>query len=122
MPYYVVCPDEEDLCVETFKTLKKAEVRAEENARSEENIPVYIFHGKIKKVYEEEYGQFGGNPFGALMGDFYFDHSRKRVRNHGNSISFPSKTISSYYWKSISIHLFVGYQCYSYTTFRLFRF
>ena len=53
MPYYVVCPDEEDLCVETFKTLKKAEVRAEENARSEENIPVYIFHGKIKKVYEE---------------------------------------------------------------------
>lgn len=53
MPYYVVCPDEEDLCVEVFKTLKKAEARAEENARLEENIPVYIFHGKIKKVYEE---------------------------------------------------------------------
>lgn len=29
----------------------------------------------FKKVYEEEYGQFGGNPFGALVGDFYFDHS-----------------------------------------------
>jgi type VI secretion system protein ImpC len=29
----------------------------------------------FKKVYEEEYGQFGGSPFGALVGDYYFDHS-----------------------------------------------
>ncbi len=29
----------------------------------------------FKKVYEEEYGQFGGEPFGAIVGDFYFDHS-----------------------------------------------
>ena len=29
----------------------------------------------FKKVYEEEYGQFGGEPFGCLMGDYYFDHS-----------------------------------------------
>jgi type VI secretion system protein ImpC len=29
----------------------------------------------FKKVYEEEYGQFGGHPFGCLVGDFYFDHS-----------------------------------------------
>src|SRR6476659_8088179 len=28
----------------------------------------------FKKVYEEEYGQFGGEPFGCLMGDYYFDH------------------------------------------------
>ncbi|HSI49063.1 MAG TPA: type VI secretion system contractile sheath large subunit [Ideonella sp.] len=29
----------------------------------------------FKRVYEEEYGQFGGEPFGALVGDYYFDHS-----------------------------------------------
>lgn len=29
----------------------------------------------FKKIYEEEYGQFGGEPFGCLIGDFYFDHT-----------------------------------------------
>jgi type VI secretion system protein ImpC len=29
----------------------------------------------FKKVYEAEYGQFGGEPFGCLVGDYYFDHS-----------------------------------------------
>ena len=29
----------------------------------------------FKKVYEEEYGQFGGEPFGCLVGDYHFDHS-----------------------------------------------
>ena len=29
----------------------------------------------FKKVYEEEYGQFGGEPFGCLMGDYHFDQS-----------------------------------------------
>ena len=29
----------------------------------------------FKKVYEQEYGQFGGEPFGCLMGDYYFDQS-----------------------------------------------
>ena len=29
----------------------------------------------FKKLYEEEYGQFGGEPYGCLMGDYYFDHS-----------------------------------------------
>lgn len=29
----------------------------------------------FKKIYEEEYGQFGGEPFGCLVGDFHFDHS-----------------------------------------------
>src|SRR6266496_4658163 len=28
-----------------------------------------------KKVYEAEYGQFGGEPFGCLVGDYFFDHS-----------------------------------------------
>ena len=29
----------------------------------------------FKKLYEEEYGQFGGEPYGALVGDYHFDHS-----------------------------------------------
>ena len=29
----------------------------------------------FKRVYEEEYGQFGGEPFGCLVGDYYFDQS-----------------------------------------------
>ncbi|MBL1265356.1 type VI secretion system contractile sheath large subunit [Candidatus Methylomicrobium oryzae] len=28
----------------------------------------------FKKIYEHEYGQFGGEPFGCLVGDFEFDH------------------------------------------------
>ncbi|NJQ21794.1 type VI secretion system contractile sheath large subunit [Pantoea sp. LS15] len=33
----------------------------------------------FKKVYEQEYGQFGGEPYGALIADFYFDHSPQDV-------------------------------------------
>ena len=34
----------------------------------------------FKKVYEEEFGQFGGEPFGLLIGDYYFDHSPQDVQ------------------------------------------
>lgn len=33
----------------------------------------------FKKVYEEEYGQFGGEPYGCLVGDYYFDQSPRDV-------------------------------------------
>jgi type VI secretion system protein ImpC len=33
----------------------------------------------FKKVYEQEYGQLGGEPFGCLIGDYYFDHSPQDV-------------------------------------------
>ncbi len=29
----------------------------------------------FKKVYEQEYGQLGGEPYGCLVGDYHFDHS-----------------------------------------------
>jgi type VI secretion system protein ImpC len=29
----------------------------------------------FKKIYEEEYGQFGGEPFGCLIGDYHFDQT-----------------------------------------------
>ena len=37
----------------------------------------------FKKIYEAEYGQFGGEPFGALIGDFHFDHSPPDVEMLG---------------------------------------
>ena len=33
----------------------------------------------FKRVYEEEYGQFGGEPFGCLVGDYHFDHTAPDV-------------------------------------------
>jgi type VI secretion system protein ImpC len=29
----------------------------------------------FKRLYEEEYGQFGGEPYGCLVGDYHFDHT-----------------------------------------------
>ncbi|PLC05624.1 type VI secretion system contractile sheath large subunit [Variovorax sp. RO1] len=37
----------------------------------------------FKKIYEEEYGQFGGEPFGALVGDYHFDQSPPDVEMLG---------------------------------------
>jgi type VI secretion system protein ImpC len=33
----------------------------------------------FKKVYEHEYGQLGGEPYGCLVGDYFFDHSAPDV-------------------------------------------
>ena len=33
----------------------------------------------FKKLYEEEYGQFGGQPYGCLVGDYHFNHSAPDV-------------------------------------------
>jgi type VI secretion system protein ImpC len=37
----------------------------------------------FKQIYEGEYGQFGGEPFGCLVGDYYFDHSAPDVEMLG---------------------------------------
>jgi type VI secretion system protein ImpC len=37
----------------------------------------------FKKVYEEQYGTFGGEPFGCLVGDFYYDHTPPDVEALG---------------------------------------
>lgn len=44
----------------------------------------------FKKVYEEEYGQFGGEPFGCLVGDYYFDHSPPDVELLGEMARISS--------------------------------
>jgi len=37
----------------------------------------------FKKIYEQEYGQFGGEPYGCLIGDYYFDHGPQDVEMLG---------------------------------------
>ena len=37
----------------------------------------------FKKLYEEEYGQLGGEPFVCVVNDFYFDHSPQDVETLG---------------------------------------
>ena len=34
----------------------------------------------FRRVYEEEFGQFGGEPYGVLIGDYYFDHRPEDVQ------------------------------------------
>ncbi|MEQ1951973.1 type VI secretion system contractile sheath large subunit [Mesorhizobium sp. CN2-181] len=34
----------------------------------------------FKSVYEQEFGQLGGHPYGALVGDYHFDHSAVDIR------------------------------------------
>ena len=38
----------------------------------------------FKKVYTDEYSMLGGEPFGCLVGDYYFDNSAKDVALLGN--------------------------------------
>ena len=38
----------------------------------------------FKKVYEAEYGQLGGEPYGCLVGDYYFDHTAPDVQLLGD--------------------------------------
>ena len=33
----------------------------------------------FKRIYEEEYGQFGGEPIGCIVGDYHFDHGPQDV-------------------------------------------
>src|SRR6185503_10189951 len=37
----------------------------------------------FKKFYEEEYGQFGGEPYGCFVGDYHFDQSPPDVELMG---------------------------------------
>lgn len=38
----------------------------------------------FKKLYEDEFGSPGGQPYGALIGDYSFDHSPEDVKMLGN--------------------------------------
>ena len=52
---------------EMSKTLKKFKGTAWDQS------PIF------KKIYEQEFGQMGGEPYGTLVADYYFDHSPQDV-------------------------------------------
>ena len=60
------------------KTLKKFEGTAWDQS------PLF------KKLYEEEFGMPGGQPYGALIGDYHFDHSPEDVKLLGNMAQIAS--------------------------------
>jgi type VI secretion system protein ImpC len=62
-------------------------IRVLDISKRELNRTLKKFHGTawdqsplFKKIYEEEYGQFGGRPYGLLIGDYYFDHRPEDVQ------------------------------------------
>ena len=59
----VMCISKKDL----HKTLRKFKGTAWDQS------PIF------KQMYEEEFGQFGGEPFGCVVGDYYFDHGPQDV-------------------------------------------
>jgi type VI secretion system protein ImpC len=50
----------------------------------------------FKKMYEEEFGQFGGEPYGCLVGDYHFDHSPPDVELLSNMAQISSATHSPF--------------------------
>ena len=50
----------------------------------------------FKRVYAEEYGQFGGEPFGCLVGDYYFDQTAPDVEMLGEQ-GFSGREIAVFY-------------------------
>jgi len=50
----------------------------------------------FKKVYEEEFGQFGGSPYGCLIGDYYFDQSPPDVELLGEMAKVSAAALSPF--------------------------
>ena len=59
--------------------LKIFNVSKKELLRDLQRAPEFDQSALFKKVYEEEYGVFGGAPFGALLGNFEFDKSGQDI-------------------------------------------
>jgi type VI secretion system protein ImpC len=73
---------------ETDETLK---IRVMNISKKDVAKTLKTYHGTawdqsplFKKLYEEEFGTPGGEPFGALVGDFYFDNSPPDVETLGD--------------------------------------
>lgn len=56
----------------TMLKIKILNVGKKELLRDLQRAPEFDQSALFKKVYEEEYGVFGGSPFGALVGDYEF--------------------------------------------------
>ena len=59
--------------------IKILNVSKKELLRDLQRAPEFDQSALFKKVYEEEFGVFGGAPFGALVGDYEFDKSGQDI-------------------------------------------
>lgn len=59
--------------------IKVLNVSKKELLRDLQRAPEFDQSALFKKVYEEEYGVFGGAPFGALVGDYEFGRSGQDI-------------------------------------------
>jgi type VI secretion system protein ImpC len=79
---------------ETDETLK---IRVLNISKKDLNKTLRTFEGTawdqspvFKKLYEEEFGSPGGQPYGCLIGDYHFDHSPSDVKMLGNLAQIAS--------------------------------
>jgi type VI secretion system protein ImpC len=79
---------------ETDETLK---IRVLNISKKDLNKTLKNFEGTawdqspvFKKLYEEEFGSPGGQPYGCLIGDYHFDHSPSDVKMLGNLAQIAS--------------------------------
>jgi len=68
----------------TMLKIRLLNVSKKELTRDLEKAAEFDQSALFKKVYEEEFGMFGGSPFGAMIGDFEFT-------NHPDDISLLTK-------------------------------
>ncbi len=59
--------------------VKVLDVSKKDLLRDLQRAPDFDQSALFKKVYEEEYGVFGGTPFGALVGDYFFDKTGQDI-------------------------------------------
>src|SRR5215216_4623353 len=63
----------------TMLKIKVLNVSKKELLRDLQRAPEFDQSALFKKVYEEEFGVFGGAPFGALLGDYEFSRSGQDI-------------------------------------------
>ncbi len=59
----------------TMLKLRVLNVSKDEVLKDLEKAVEFDQSAMFKKIYEEEYGTFGGHPYSCLVGDFYFDRT-----------------------------------------------
>jgi len=57
-----------------------------------EDAPDITQTGIYRRVYTDEYGQFGGEPYGVVIGDYQFNHKASDVRMLKNMSSLAAMT------------------------------
>jgi type VI secretion system protein ImpC len=59
--------------------IKILNVGKKELLRDLQRVPEFDQSNMFKKIYEEGFGVFGGEPFGALIGDYYFNRGPEDI-------------------------------------------